>query len=187
MAGGTALALQIGHRQSVDLDFFTPQPNFKETILERHLLNTKKWTTSLRQSGTIYGKFMGAKLSFIAYPFFKPSKQYLHFGAMRILFPKDVAAMKIIAISQRGKKRDFIDLYWYCNNSEPLYNVIFRAVNQYPGQDENINHILRSLMYFDDAEKDPMPKLFFKATWSQIKKYFQKEVPKITRDFFGLR
>ncbi len=94
--------------------------------------------------------------------------------------------MKIIAISQRGKKRDFVDLYWCAMNQEPLKHIIQTAVHQYPGQEHNINHILRSLIFFDDAEKDPMPKLFFKANWHGIKKYFQAEVPKVAREILKL-
>lgn len=186
LAGGTALALQVGHRQSVDLDFFTPRRSFQEVILERSLFNTKQWTTSFREKGTIYGALFGAKMSFIAYPFFKPSNYFLQCGQVKILESYDVAAMKIIAISQRGRKRDFIDLYWHCLNKEPLVKIIKRAVNQYPGQEENINHILRSLTYFTDAEEDPMPPLFFNATWRGIKEYFKKEAPQIAKEFLGL-
>ena len=187
LAGGTALALQVGHRQSVDLDFFTPQPKFRETALERSLLETKKWTTSFRETGTLYGVLQKAKASFIAYPFFQPAHPWVHYGTLRILTPPDIAAMKIIAISQRGRKRDFVDLYWYCRHRESLFTVVQCAARQYPGQEENTNHILRSLMYFADAEADPMPRLFFTVTWGQIKRYFQTEVPRITREFLGLR
>ena len=116
LAGGTALAVQTGHRQSVDLDFFTPLNAFQETSFER----------------------------------------------------------------------DFVDLYWYFKNRESLSPVIQRAVRQFPGQEHNLNHILRSLTYFADAEDDPMPTLFFKATWSGIKQFFQKEVTKVAREVLGL-
>lgn len=186
LAGGTALALQAGHRQSVDLDFFLPEADFRATDLERKLMATGEWTTSFRQEGTIYGILAGAKVSFIAYPFFKPLSEQIRCGKVLLLPPSDIAAMKIIAISQRGRKRDFVDLYWYCKNKQPLFEVIQRAVKGYPGQEHNINHILRSLVYFTDAEQDPMPKIFFKATWREIKKYFEREVPRITKEFLGL-
>ena len=186
LAGGTALALQVGHRQSVDLDFFLPEAKFEETVLERFLTATGVWSTSFRQEGTIYGILSGAKISFIAYPFFRPlSKKKI--GYVQMLLPEDIAAMKILAISQRGRKRDFVDIYWYCKNREPLYDILLAAVNQYPGQGDNLNHILRSLVYFKDAEQDPMPQIFFKATWPEIKKYFQREVPIAARKFLGLR
>ncbi len=187
LAGGTALALQVGHRQSLDLDFFTTEAAFSETAVEAELLATGKWSTGFRERGTIYGKFMDAKMSLIAYPFFIPSPQILRCGTIRILVPSDIASMKIVAISQRGRKRDFVDLYWYCNNRESLISVISRAITQYPGQEDNLPHILKSLTYFADAEEDPMPELLFSITWAAVKKYFQKEVPRITREILEIK
>lgn len=186
LAGGTALALQVGHRQSVDLDFFLPKVSFDRIDLERKLLATGQWVTSFIQEGTLYGVLTNARVSFIAYPFFKPSLKRIQCRNVFMLIPSDIAAMKIIAISQRGRKRDFVDLYWYCINKDSLPEVIKRAIRGYPGQEDNINHILRSLVYFADAEEDPMPKIFFDASWRVIKEYFRKEVPRITKEFLGL-
>lgn len=104
-----------------------------------------------------------------------------------MLLPQDIATMKIIAISQRGRKRDFVDLYWYCTHREPLEAVVQRALEQFPGQEHNLPHILKSLVYFDDADGDTMPELFFKANWKTVKTYFQREVPRITHELLGLR
>ncbi|OGL79000.1 hypothetical protein A3J43_03845 [Candidatus Uhrbacteria bacterium RIFCSPHIGHO2_12_FULL_54_23] len=180
LAGGTALALHAGHRQSEDLDFFMNQVTYDVRSLERTLLGTGQWLTSLRAEGTLYGSFMGAKASFIAYPFYKPLKMF-RCGILRMLSPEDIAAMKIEAISQRGKKRDFVDLYWYSINRESLDTVILRSMSQYVKQEHNMPHILKSLTYFADAEKDPMPRLFFNADWKAIRSYFLTEAPKVAR------
>ncbi len=132
-------------------------------------------------------------MSLIAYPFFKPSGDFLQCGTIRILKPNDISVMKIIAISQRGKKRDFVDLYWYFNfykptlerGMDPLKDTLLRTLEQYPGQGENLPHFLKSLTYFDDAENDPMPTCHFKITWPQIKRYFQREVPRVSKEFFA--
>ena len=187
LAGGTALSLQFGHRQSIDLDFFLTDISFDGTDLERKLLATGEWVTSFIQEGTLYGNLTGSRVSFIAYPFFKPSSERIRCGNVFMLASTDISAMKIIAISQRGRKRDFVDLHWYCVNKEPLFEVIKRAIRGYPGQNENINHILRSLVYFVDAEEDPMPKIFFDVSWKEIKEYFRKEVPRVTKEFLGLK
>lgn len=187
LAGGTALALQVGHRQSVDLDFFTPLKKFDELKLERELSVLGGWRTTFRQAGTIYGELNGAKVSFIAYPFFIPGRQKEKFGAIKILLPNDIAAMKIIAISQRGRKRDFIDLYWYCQNVESLQRAIERAIESYPSQESNLPHFIKSLVYFADAEADPMPKLFFEASWPEVKKFFIAEVRRLSKTMLGLR
>jgi len=73
LAGGTALALQVGHRQSVDLDFFTTKLSFDELAVERELLATGKWQLTYKEKGTIYGVYADAKMSLIAYPFFIPT------------------------------------------------------------------------------------------------------------------
>lgn len=178
LAGGTALALQAGHRQSIDLDFFTPQKKFSSTQLLAHFTDDV-WQTDILREGTIYGKLQKAKVSFITYPFFVPKQKFIFYDNIRILHKDDIAVMKIIAISQRGKKRDFIDLYWYCKNVQPLKNFFGNLSEQYPTVSHNYHHILKSLTYFDDADNEPMPKLFFKASWKQIKQFFQNEV-KIT-------
>jgi len=185
LAGGTALALQAGHRASVDLDFFTPRQKFEEVATERILVGTGNWQTDFREEGTIYGKFLEAKMSLIAYPFFVPAKPFIEYGAIRILASEDVASMKIIAISQRGKKRDFFDLYWYIKNREPLTSVIRRSIKQYPGQEHNLPHFLKSLTYFADAEDEPMPNIFFEATWTEVKDFFQVEAVKATHELLG--
>ncbi len=147
LAGGTALALQIGHRQSMDLDFFLPQAKFYGDVLIGHL-EKEKWHTDVFREGTIYGRLYGAKISFIAYPFFHPG-EFNHYGSIKVLSCADIAVMKIIAISQRGLKRDFIDLYWYAQNRESILEVVRRLPNQYPSIAYDYHHILKSLMYFE--------------------------------------
>ncbi|MBF8280269.1 MAG: Nucleotidyl transferase AbiEii toxin, Type IV TA system [Candidatus Magasanikbacteria bacterium] len=185
LAGGTALTLSVGHRQSVDLDFFTERRSFNEDALERDLFATEHWVTTHRERGTLYGVFYGAKISFIAYPFFVPSKKRVRCGSVHILTPEDIAVMKIVAISQRGKKRDFVDLYWYCTRREPLADVILRTLHQYVKQEKNLPHILKSLAYFVDADPDPMPEIFFKATWKMITSFFTREAETATRQLIG--
>jgi hypothetical protein len=91
--------------------------------------------------------------------------------------------MKIIAISQRGRKRDFVDLFWYTHFYGTLNDALKCAIEQYPDQEHSIPHFLKSLTYFKDAEEDPMPELYFKTNWKTIQSYFRSEVPKITTEF----
>jgi len=185
LAGDTALALQVGHRESVDLDFFTDEKTFDIVGLERSLVTLGGWVTSLSETGTLYGSLDGAKISFIAYPFFKPSGRFIVSGGIRILPVEDIATMKIIAISQRGRKRDFVDLFWYCKNRETLETIFERIPKQYP-QEHNFPHFIKSLTYFVDAEDDKMPKNFFNANWEEIKNYFRKEVPAVSKRILHL-
>lgn len=185
LAGGTALALQAGHRSSVDLDFFTPQNEFSAAGLLKHF-SKDIWSPDIVRQGTVYGKLLGTKVSFIAYPFFVARESYHWYGAVRILDLRDIAVMKIIAISQRGRKRDFIDLYWYCLHREPLSALVHRLADQYPAVAHDYHHILKSLTYFTDAEDDPMPKLFFQASWKDVKKFFKHEVVNVAKETLKL-
>ncbi len=186
LAGGTALALQVGHRQSIDLDFFTQEKTFTPAEVTRHFPDTV-WQGKIIKEGTIYGILCKAKVSFIAYPFFVSAVPPLKYGAVAVLAKEDIAVMKIIAISQRGRKRDFVDLYWYVKNVAPLESVVQKLPRQYPNIAHNFHHIIKALNYFDDAENDPMPTLFFDATWEQIKKYFRSEVPRIAKKMLRLQ
>jgi len=178
LAGGTALALQSGHRRSYDLDFFTKNKIFDEKKVEKILNDEGKWITNAISKGTVYGIFSGTKISLISYPYFKPAEKMHKFGTVSLLTPPDIAVMKIIAISQRGKKRDFFDLYWICQNVESLHNSILKVNKQYSVR-QNLTHILKSLVYFTDAESDPEPEIYFKVSWQEIKKFFKKEIPAI--------
>lgn len=185
LAGGTALALQMGHRSSVDLDFFTTEKDFSLAAMSEQF-SKDIWIVDSMTEGTIYGKLYDAKVSFIAYPFFIPRNPKRKFGAVSILVPRDIAVMKIVAISQRGKKRDFVDLYWYCQHEESLEAVVGRLPDQYPTVAHDFHHILKSMMYFVDADIDPMPAVLFEISWEEVKRYFKREVPLLTKKLLGL-
>lgn len=186
LAGGTALALQVGHRKSFDLDFFTKEKNFNEKQLISYFANNKDWQTDVEEKNTIYGQLLQSKTSFIAYPFFIPKQEFLWYGSVRVLNKIDIAVMKITAISQRGKKRDFFDLYWCAKNLEPLEEIIKRLPAQYPLVAHNYHHILKAMVYFEDAESDPEPEIFFEARWEEIKLFFDREIPIITKNLLRL-
>ncbi len=173
------MALQAGNRKSFDLEFFTVQIDFDGKKLLANFLENDNWRTDVEDVNTIYGQLFGAKISFIAYPFFIPKQMFIQHGFVRVLDKIDVAVMKITAISQRGRKRDFFDLYWCANNIESLQETVKRLKVQYPFIAHNYHHILKSLVYFDDAEGDPEPEIYFDATWKKVKEYFTKEIPLI--------
>ena len=133
-----------------------------------------------------HGELSGAKVSFIAYPFFTPSMSKNKYGTITVMAPSDIAVMKIIAVSQRGRKRDFFDLYWICKNIQSLSEIISRVHKQYAIK-QNLTHILKSLVYFKDAESDPEPEIYFQASWKEVKEFFVKEIPRITKSLVDLK
>lgn len=179
LAGGTALTLQVGHRISVDLDFFTPRKGIDSDLdfISRTL--SPDWIITNQKQDTLYGELNETKVSFIAYPYFVPKQPFITRGFIDILDARDIAVMKVIAISQRGRKRDFFDLYWYVNNRESLIDVLERVKIQYPNTQHNYHHIIKSLTYYEEAEADPEPQIFFEADWNKVKKYFLSIVPSL--------
>jgi predicted nucleotidyltransferase component of viral defense system len=179
LAGGTACALQIGHRISVDLDFFTPK-EFNAKELTRSLKNIGKFKLDRQSWGTILGVLEKVKFSVFVYkyPVLFPFKSL--FG-INILDLRDIAAMKIDAISTRGIKRDFIDLYFICQKGISLNEILSVYDRKYGTLASNIVHIQKSLVYFVDAEVATMPKMLKKVDWENVKKYFEYEVKKLVK------
>lgn len=179
LAGGTAVALQLGHRISVDLDFFTPE-EFDAKELIRSLRKIGKFELDKQSWGTILGVLEKVKFSIFVYkyPVLFPFKSL--FG-INILDLRDIAAMKIDAISTRGIKRDFIDLYFICQGGLSLNEILSVYDRKYGTLASNVVHIQKSLVYFVDAEGAAMPKMLKKVDWESVKKYFESEVKKLAR------
>ncbi|OGE36325.1 hypothetical protein A3B45_02375 [Candidatus Daviesbacteria bacterium RIFCSPLOWO2_01_FULL_39_12] len=172
LAGGTACALQIGHRVSLDLDFFTEKEFDTEIILEQlkklsgfKLDETAKWT--------ILGSFPKVKFSYFYYRY-PLIKKTTTFSKINIASLEDISAMKIAAISDRGTKRDFIDLYFLAK--EFTLEQMLRFYDQKYGKlSDNIFHIMKSLDYFADADSQEDPKMLVSFSWEEVKEFFQKQ------------
>lgn len=178
LAGGTALALQLGHRISYDLDFFTTD-EFDETTLLPKLKEISKFELERIAWRTVLGKFEGVRFSifYYEYPLLYSTKK---FGKVNILDIRDIAAMKIAAIASRGVKRDFIDFYFICQEGTSLEEATRLYDKKYKNLAATSVHIMKSLVYFEDAEKDPMPKMLKPCKWEEVKRFFEREVKKIT-------
>ncbi len=173
LAGGTALALQFGHRQSVDLDFFSEQ-NFSASELKKKLLKISKYKIISAEDGTLHIILNGVLVSFLRYPY-KLLYAKKKFGKTLLADWRDLAAMKLNAIANRGSKKDFIDLYFICQKIS--LKQIFKIFNKkYKDIKYNKMHLLKSIVYFEEAEKEPMPKMMEKESWGKIKKEIERMV-----------
>lgn len=171
LAGGTALALQLGHRQSVDLDFFC-EKGMSEGLTES-LSALGSLVISRADPTTLDGLLDTVKVSFFAYsyPRLFPT---VSFSAIPLADPRDIAAMKILAISQRCTRKDFIDLAILLR----IYSLaeIFVIFDQkYKPVSYLRTHLLKSITYFVEAESEPMPRMFDALTWDEVKKILEKE------------
>ena len=176
LAGGTALALQIGHRISYDLDFFTDQ-KFKAQIFLKEMSRFKLYQHERVGWGTILGRLGNVKFSLFYYPY-PLLRKPISFKNISIADIADISAMKIAAISERGTKRDFVDLYFILQKI--TLNEVFNFYDRkYQKLSSNSVHIKKSLVYFEDAEKDPTPKMIIPVSWGKVKTFFKKEVKNI--------
>lgn len=178
LGGGTACALQLGHRISVDLDFFTTE-EFDAREFSQSLKRVGKFKTDRQSWGTLLGTLEEVRFSIFVYkyPVLYP---YKHIFNINILDLRDIAAMKIDAISTRGLKRDFVDLYFICQKGISLKESLSFYNHKYGKLSSNLVHIQKSLVYFVDAEISPMPKMLKPCKWEEVKRFFEKEVKRIT-------
>lgn len=181
LAGGTATAIHFGHRHSYDLDFFTQKTFEEKTILQ---LLDSIGDFKLEETGwkTIIGALAGIKFSLFYYKYLliNPAKKLLN--NLHLASLEDLAAMKIAAIADRGTKRDFIDLY-FLSRFYPLVKFLEFYDQKYQNLATNKPHILRSLVYFADAEADPMPEMIKPVGWEEVKKFFEEEVKKLAKSY----
>lgn len=174
LAGGTALALQLGHRISYDLDFFT-QEEFDEQMLLPEIKKISDFHLERIAWRTILGKFKDVKFSifYYRYPLLSAAKR---FGMINITDIHDIVAMKIAAVASRGTKRDFVDLYFLCKETLSLTEAIRLYDKKYKNLAAAEIHIIKSLVYFEDADSDEMPKMLKACRWEEVKKFFEREV-----------
>lgn len=165
LVGGTALALQYGHRQSIDLDFFGHlQVSMDDIVLMAHRLGS---VTITNQSSTILQmELNGIKVDVVNYRCYDWIDAPIVEDGITLASPKDIAALKINAIEGRGTRKDFVDVYLLLQHYS-LAQILDFYKQKYPEHSEF--RALLSLTYFDDAETQPMPKMLIKDTWEQMK------------------
>jgi len=177
LAGGTALALQLGHRQSFDLDFYT-QEKFNEDRLVKRLKKLGNFKETGIDWQTVLGDFPQVKFSifYYEYPLIEKTKDFL---GINIASLKDIAAMKLEAVAGRGTKRDFIDLYFLLCHKYSLKEMLIMYNKKYKNLKNLFPHLMKSLIYFEDAENEEMRPMLKPCNWEEVKKYFLSQVPKV--------
>lgn len=179
LAGGSALALQYGHRRSEDLDFFS-QKSFDPRMMSTALSKLGQFIATFAEGISLIGEFQRVKYSYFqyTYPLLYPTITFL---GVSLADPRDIAAMKIAAVMDRGTKRDFVDLYMLYRNGISFREMFALYDKKYGALDNNIYSILRSLEYFDDAEKGNMPEMLIPLSWDEVKQFFIAESMRLAR------
>ena len=169
LGGGTAVALQLGHRRSEDLDWFTPEPLGDPLLLAQALRDFRPDVASVATSrGTLHGQVGEVRVGFIEYryPLLEPPLHWPEYGC-DLASMADLACMKLAAVAQRGAKRDFLDVYALAKAFASLDQMVTLYRRRY-GIDD-VTHLLYALSYFDDADSEPTPILLWPIDWAEVK------------------
>ena len=173
LAGGTALALELGHRISVDLDFFSQNAfSVSSLILKLNALGDLR--IEAQSEDSFNGSLDGVKISFFYYPYpllFETKK----YAGVFLADERDIGAMKVQAISDRGSKKDFVDLFVLLK-IYPLKELLDFFHKKYEKFNYNQLHILKSLSYFYDADTNLEPVYIHPISWTEVKKFIRKVV-----------
>jgi hypothetical protein len=182
LAGGTAVAIQLGHRRSIDLDWFT----------QNEALDPYATAADLRACGIDleitdigYGSLRvaigGLPVSFIRYRYPRVGEliEWPEAGCL-LASLEDLVSMKIAAATQRGEKKDFFDLVAICSGHLSLSRAIELYQRRF-GIDD-VGHVMMSLCYFDDAELDPLPDLLDAPSWAEAKQTIKAWVCELSSD-----
>ena len=178
LVGGTSLALQYGHRRSIDLDFFgntTEDVDELTEVLHGNVENVVRGNCSKRIKAYMLN---GVKVDIVNYDY-PWIDALVAEDNIRLASPKDIAAMKVNAVMGRGTKKDFIDVYFLLRHFslEELIKLYLQKYN-----DGSEYRALLSMSYFADADPQPMPYMFEGIDWETVKNRIRKEVEDYSRN-----
>jgi len=176
LTGGTALSLLLGHRESEDLDWFSPK-NFDPVKLQSQLLKLGNLSRVELEENTLNAYLDGVKVQFLGYPY-QLLEPVTIWQKIKISSLTDIACTKLQTIGMRGSKKDFIDLYFLLKQFK-LEELFGKLKQKYSGADYSQPHILKSLVYFANADDQPLPRMHKEVSWEEIKEWLIKSVKTI--------
>ncbi len=172
LAGGTGLAFHLGHRFSVDLDFFSDDdaavgPDQRDSL--RSLLDDPSLVITYDVDGTFVAAWRDVGVSFFRLPLYPLVQEPIMLAGIPIATLPEIGAMKLAAVIDRGARKDMVDLY-YILQAVPLDTIFKVAAIKYARVRSFPVSAVRALAYFDDAETLPMPRMLDKTPWLKMKK-----------------
>ena len=172
LAGGTALALQVGHRPSIDFDWFGHQIGDPDILFRRLSAADLDFTILTDTFETVYVEIETVQVSFIgySYPLLNPFRQWDEY-AIQMAGLDDITCMKLSAVTNRGSRKDFIDLHYLITHYRSLGEYL--QLFQEKFQQQDVGHVVRSLVYFEDADQEPEIRMFIDVHWTQLKSDFE--------------
>ena len=150
LVGGTAIALHIGHRQSIDFDLFTNKP-FENLKIRKEILRWSKIEAVLQDENEQYTIVAGGvKITFLLYPF-KIAVTKIFDAVIPLPDMITLAAMKAYAFGRRSKWKDYVDLYFILKNHHTMKEIAQKAEELF-GVEYNEKLFRVQLAYFEDID-----------------------------------
>lgn len=181
LGGGTALAIHLGHRHSVDFDWLTDERITDSMRLAQNLRDEGiAFVPGQIERGTLHGSVSAVRVSFLEYryPLLRPLVVWPEFGCQMASLD-DLVCMKLSALAQRGSKRDFVDIYALGVEHCSLQDMLRFYQRKYSVEDSA--HLLYGLTYFGEADQERMPRMRWDVDWRTVKKTIQGWVKEIAR------
>ncbi|HUW63245.1 MAG TPA: nucleotidyl transferase AbiEii/AbiGii toxin family protein [Spirochaetia bacterium] len=182
LAGGTAVALHLGHRLSYDLDFFSAA-EFDVVSLRDTLAGSGCFQFGAAGPQRLHGTLNGVKVSFMHY---RPPllAKPLDLAGLSVADLADLAPIKLDTVGSRGLKKDFCDLYFIAREAIPLDRIFVLYRQKYAYLNVSFRHLLLSLTYFEDAERTGEEVLLLRdAPWEAVKEFFIAGAGELLRRF----
>lgn len=182
LAGGTALSLQLGHRLSADLDFFSPSEDIPtiRPVLENSL---SRLTSILADSswGNLVFRVKNVRVGFYGYgfPLVAP---FVKFDSVRLASIQDIALMKLDAMLSRAARKDFYDLYFICQEIS-LKQIFGKATQKYPQVRDFEVQTTKRMVFFENAEDESDPLFLKNVSWQTVKEYFIQQAKEIEQSW----
>lgn len=183
LAGGTGLAFHLGHRFSVDLDFFSPEldavgPDERAALRER--LDDASLAITHDKDATFVANWRGVGVSFFRLPLYPLVQEPLMVGNVRLATVAEIGAMKLAAAIDRGTRKDLVDLYFILQQV-PLETVFQVAAAKYARVRSFAVSATSALAYFADAEALPMPRMLDRTPWPKMKRFLEQQALEVGR------
>lgn len=181
LGGGTAVAVHLGHRRSIDFDWFSPSPELDPHELAGELRERAvDFRTEQVGHGALHGAVSGINVTFLRYryPLLGEPLPWERYGC-RVASLEDLACTKLAAATQRGAKKDLFDVAAICSARIPLEQAL--ALYRRKFDLDDVGHVLISLTYFDQADREPDPELLSSPPWEEVRGTLRTWVRDLTR------
>lgn len=179
LAGGTALALQIGHRISVDFDLFCSEDIERDFLQKvKRVFSESAISPLVNNPDELSVLIDEIKITFLKYPF-PILNNFIDWDGLKILDIPELSATKAYTIGRRGSFKDYIDLFFVLLENYANLNQVIELADKKYGNEFNSRLFLEQLVYLDDIEEINILFLKKSVNKKQIGEFFVQEVKKI--------